>query len=80
MRPVVRNARPLLGAVICLATVAAVVFVGVAANEINYANDHPYQYGPAHVIALGAGAGAALSVAVALLVAVLLRDRPPSNT
>ena len=45
MRPGVTKAQPVLGAIICLATAAAVVFVGVAVHEINYANDHPYHYG-----------------------------------
>ena len=75
-----RKAQPLLGAAICLAAAAAVVFVGVAAHEVHYAADHPYRYGPAQVIAWGAGAGAALSVAVALMVAVLLRALSPSQT
>jgi hypothetical protein len=50
----------LLGAIVALALVSAIVFVGVALHEIAYASDHPYQYGPAHVIAWGAGAGALL--------------------
>ena len=63
----------MLGAVIALAAVAAIIFVGVAVHEINYANDHPHQYGPAHVIAWAAGAGAVLAAAVGALAAALLR-------
>jgi hypothetical protein len=63
----------LVGAVIALSVVAAVVFVGVAVHELNYASGHPYAYGPAKVIAWGAGAGALLSVAVAVLGYVLTR-------
>jgi acetyl esterase/lipase len=62
----------LLGMVITLAAAAAIVFIGVAVTELNYAADHPYAYGPARVIAWGAGAGAALSVALGLL-AVMMR-------
>lgn len=55
------------GAVIALAVVGSVIFVGVGVNELQYASNHPYAYGPAKVIAWGAGAGALLSAAVALL-------------
>jgi hypothetical protein len=61
------------GAVIALAVVAAIVFVGVTVNELSYASGHPYAYGPAKVIAWGAGAGAVLSVAVAALGYALTR-------
>lgn len=61
------------GAVMAFAVVAAVVFIGVAVNELQYASDHPYAYGPAKVIAWGASAGALLSVAVALLAFGLTR-------
>jgi hypothetical protein len=64
----------LIGAVIALAAVAAIVFVGVLIQELTYASDHPYAYGPAKVIAWGAGAGAVLSVAVGLLAYSLTRD------
>ncbi len=64
----------LLGAVIALAVVSAIVFVGVTVEELSYASNHPYAYGPAKVIAWGAGAGAVLSVAVALLAFSLTRD------
>ena len=57
-----------------LAAVAAVVFVGVTIDELSYASNHPYAYGPAKVIAWGAGAGAVLSVAVGLLAFSLTRD------
>jgi hypothetical protein len=49
------------------------VLAGVAIHELRYASDHPYAYGPAKVIALGAGGGAALAVAVLLLAVALLR-------
>jgi hypothetical protein len=69
----------LLSAVIALAMASALVLLGVAVHELSYASDHPYRYGPAKVIALGAGATAILAVAVALLAAGLLRQsRPPS--
>jgi hypothetical protein len=63
----------LLGAIVALALVAAVMFVGVAVHEIAYASNHPYQYGPAHVIAWGAGAGALLSACVSLLAFAVMR-------
>ncbi len=62
------------GAVVALAVVAAVVFIGVAVHELNYASGHPYAYGPAKVIAWGAGAGALLSVAVAIVGYALTRS------
>lgn len=55
------------GAVMALAVVAAVGFLGVAIHEFNYASDHPYAYGPAKVIAWGGCAGAVLCVAVLLV-------------
>jgi hypothetical protein len=61
------------GAVLVAATVAALVFIGVAVNELNYASDHPYAYGPAKVIAWAAGAGALLSAAVGALGFALAR-------
>lgn len=67
----------LYGAVIALAAVAAIVFVGVAIHELDYASGHPYAYGPAKVIAWGAGAGAVLSVAVGLLGCALSRAEHP---
>jgi hypothetical protein len=63
----------LLGVVITLAAVAAVVFVGVVVTEMSYASDHPYAYGPAHVIAWAAAAGAALCIAVGLLAVAMQR-------
>jgi len=63
----------LTGAVIALAAVAAIVFVGVTIEELSYASGHPYAYGPAKVIAWGAGAGAVLSIAVGLLAFSLTR-------
>jgi hypothetical protein len=63
----------LLGAVVVLALVALAVLAGVGIHELRYASDHPYAYGPAKVIALGAGAGAVLAVAVLLLAISLLR-------
>jgi hypothetical protein len=65
----------LAGAVVALAVVAAIVFAGVAVHELGYAADHPFQYGPAKVIAVCAGAGALLSVAVALLAITHARSR-----
>jgi hypothetical protein len=62
-----------LGAVIALAAVAALVFVGVGVHELSYASAHPYKYGPAKVIAWSAGAGALLAVAVGIVAAALLR-------
>jgi hypothetical protein len=64
----------LLGMVITLAAVAAVIFVGVVVTELNYASDHPYAYGPAHVIAWAAGAGAGLCLAVGLLALAMQRS------
>jgi hypothetical protein len=63
----------LLGAIVALALVAAAVFVGVAVHEIAYASNHPYQYGPAHVIAWCAGAGALLSASVFVLAFAVMR-------
>ena len=65
------------GAVIALALVAGVVFVGVAVHELHYASDHPYAYGPAKVIAWAAGAGAVVCIAVALVGYVLTRAERP---
>ena len=79
MRSSVTRTPLLFGAVIALATTAVVVFVGVMVTEMNYAADHPYAYGPAHVIAWAAGAGAALCVAVALLAVALLRPSATST-
>ncbi|HEY4280391.1 MAG TPA: hypothetical protein VGM91_19370 [Conexibacter sp.] len=62
------------GLVFALATVAALVFGGVAIHELNYASSHPYSYGPAKVIAWASGAGAALSVAVGLIGWALVQD------
>jgi hypothetical protein len=66
----------LLGAVMALAAVACVVFLGVLVDELKYASDHPYAYGPAKVIAWGAGAGAVLAFAVGLLAYSLTRRSP----
>jgi hypothetical protein len=55
------------GAVIALAVVAAVVFVGIAVHELNYVSGHPYAYGPAKVIAWGGGADALACLAIALI-------------
>jgi hypothetical protein len=63
----------LLGAVVALALMALAGLVGVAIHELRYASHHPYAYGPAKVIALGAGAGATLAAAVMLLAVGLLR-------
>lgn len=65
---------PILGAVLVLASVAALIFGGVAIHELNYASAHAYAYGPAKVIAWAAGGGAALAVAVALLALAQLRQ------
>jgi hypothetical protein len=64
----------ILGAVIALAVVSALILVGVAVHEINYASSHPYRYGPAKVIAWAAGASAILGAAVGLLAFALLRE------
>jgi hypothetical protein len=61
------NRSTLVGAVMALAVVSAIVFFGVAGHELNYANAHPYAYGPAKVIAWGAAAGGLLSIAVGIL-------------
>jgi hypothetical protein len=68
------NRTALGGAIIAIATVAAVVFAGVAIHELNYASDHPYAYGPAKVIAWGGGAGTLLSFAVVGLGFALTRS------
>jgi hypothetical protein len=57
-----------------LAAVAAIVLIGVAVHEIDYASDHPDRYGPAKVIAWAAGAGALLAIAVGVLAGALLRE------
>jgi hypothetical protein len=72
--PSMRPSSSLLGAIVALALASAIVFVGVALHEIAYASDHPYQYGPAHVIAWGAGAGALLSASLCLLAFALMRS------
>lgn len=36
------NRSALCGAIMAMAAVAALVFVGVAVNELNYASGHPY--------------------------------------
>ena len=65
------------GAAIAMAIVAAIVFMGVAVHELNYASDHAYAYGPAKVIAWGACAGALACLAVVLVGYGLTRlDRP----
>ena len=61
------------GAVAALAAISCVVFCGVAIQELNYAGDHPFRYGPAKVIATGAAAGALLSVSVVVLAVALGR-------
>jgi hypothetical protein len=67
------NRSALGGAVLVAAAIAALVFIGVAVNELNYASGHPYAYGPAKVIAWAAGAGALLSTAVGALGFALAR-------
>jgi hypothetical protein len=67
------NRSALGGAVIAMSAVAALVFLGVAIHELNYASGHPYAYGPAKVIAWAAGAGALLSLAVGALGFVVAR-------
>src|SRR5690242_13456380 len=69
----------LLGGVVALAVVAALIFVGVAVTEINYANNHPHAFGPAHVIAWAAGAGALLATSVAGLAVALTRANDASS-
>jgi len=61
------RSRTVVAFVLALAVVAALVFAGVRVDELNYASNHPYAYGPAKVIAWGAGAGALLSAAVGVL-------------
>ena len=68
-----RNA--LTGAAVALAAVAGVVLAGVAVNELNYAADHPFRYGPAKVIATAAGAGTVLAIAVVALALAASRSR-----
>jgi hypothetical protein len=63
----------LLGVVGALALVSLLALGGVAIHELQYASHHPYAYGPAKVIALGAGAGATLAAALMLLAVDLLR-------
>lgn len=53
--------------VAALASASAAGFLAVAIHEFNYANSHPFAYGPAKVIAWGALAGVVLAVGVALL-------------
>ncbi|HMM49794.1 MAG TPA: hypothetical protein PKE32_09335 [Miltoncostaeaceae bacterium] len=67
------NRSALLGAVIALAAVACLLFFSVMVQELNYAADHPFRYGPAKIIATAGGAGALLALAVAVLAWVLLR-------
>ena len=64
------------GAVMALASVACIVFVVVVIEEVTYASNHPYAYGPAKIIAWGAGAGALLSIAVGLLAYARIREQP----
>jgi hypothetical protein len=66
-----------VGAVLALSLVALIAFAAVALQELQYASDHPYAYGPAKVIALAAGAGAVLSAAVAVLARALLKAARP---
>jgi hypothetical protein len=65
----------LTGAAAAFAVVALIVFAGVAIHELRYASDHPYQYGPAKVIAWAAGAGGLLSIAIGLLAAAAFRAK-----
>jgi hypothetical protein len=66
--------RAWFGAAVALAVVGAAVLAGVAVHEVGYASSHPFAYGPAKVIAVGAGAGALVAVAVAVIGIGLLRD------
>lgn len=68
-----RSIGTVLGVVFALSLVACLAFVGVAAQELQYANAHPYAYGPAKVIALAAAAGALLSAAVAMFARALMK-------
>jgi hypothetical protein len=70
----------LLGMVIALAAVAAVIFIGVVVTEMHYAANHPYAYGPAHVIAWAAAAGAVLCIAVGVLAAAMQRPPPTAGS
>jgi peptidoglycan/LPS O-acetylase OafA/YrhL len=63
------------GAVLALASLAAVILAGVSVNELNYVSDHPYAYGPAKVIAWAAAGGVLLAIAIGLLAWVMLRPR-----
>jgi hypothetical protein len=69
-----RGLRTCLGAVVALAAVAGFALAGVALHELSYASGHPFAYGPAKVIALGAGAGALLALAILTLAIGLLRS------
>lgn len=53
--------------VVVMAMASAVGFLAVAIHEFDYANSHPFAYGPAKVIAWGALSGAVLALGVALL-------------
>jgi hypothetical protein len=52
-----RGVRAWFGAAVALAMVGAAVLAGVAVHELSYASSHPFAYGPAKVMAVGAGAG-----------------------
>jgi hypothetical protein len=68
------SVQTIVGAVIAIAVVAFLGFVGVAVTEFSYAAAHPFRYGPAKVIAWSGVSGAALSAAVALLAIAVLRS------
>jgi RsiW-degrading membrane proteinase PrsW (M82 family) len=56
-----------------IAGACVLVFFVIGVHELDYASNHPGQYGPAKVIAWAAFAGAALSSAVCLLAYVGIR-------
>lgn len=61
------RSREIGSVVVVLAIAAATAFGVIALQEFTYANDHPFAYGPAKVIAWGGVAGAVLAIAVGLL-------------
>ena len=58
-----------------LALVGLVIFVGMALTEAHYASQHPYRYGPARVIEVGAIGGAVMAFAVGLLAIATTRPQ-----
>lgn len=67
------NIATITGSVIALAFAASVGFGVIAVHEFSYATNHPFQYGPAKVIAWGAVCGVVLAIAVAALALCIQR-------